>query len=80
MPRIPKPDYTVPETETPKLYAVTYTYEVKGVWYADTWNISEQKCIGEALQTVETFCEGNLNAGNWDAYEITNINLIRRGV
>lgn len=80
MPRIPQPDYGVPEMESPKLYAVTYTYEVDGCWFADTWNISGEKSIADALQRVDDFCSGSLEAGNWTAYEITNINIIRRGV
>lgn len=80
MPKIPSPDYSVPETETPKMYAVTYTYEVDGEWFADTWNITGQKCMGDALNSVDEWCGSKLDAGNWTAYEITNINLIRRGV
>lgn len=78
--KIPDHDYSVSMLEEPRLYSVVFTYEVKGEWYADTWNITERKNIGEALDAVNMFCEGNLDCGNWDAYEITNVNLIRKGV
>lgn len=77
MPRIPDHDYSVSQLEEKKLYAVTYRYQVNGIWYADTWNISECKNLGEALERVDKFCDGNLNARHFDAYEITNINIIR---
>lgn len=80
MPRIPKPDYNVPETETPKLFAVTYTYEQNGEWYGDTWHLSDEKCIGDALDDANEWFESQIDSGKWTAYEITNINLIRRGV
>jgi len=78
MPKIPDHDYSVPELEEQKLYAVTYRYEVDGDWFADTWNITGYRNIGEALETVDKFCEGNLNSGNWSAYDISNINCVGR--
>lgn len=78
MPKIPKHDYSVPELEEQKLYAVTYAYEVDGDWFADTWNITERNNIGQALEDVDRWCDGNLDAGNWTAYEIISINTIRR--
>ena len=79
MPKIPKRDYTRSMLDEPKLYAVTYTYEVNGEWFADTWNITERNNIGQAIEDVDAWCESNLESGNWSAYEITNINIIRRG-
>ena len=79
MPKIPDHDYSVSQLEEQKLYAVTYTYEVDGEWFADTWNITERNNIGAALEAVDAFCSANVENGNWISYEITNINIIRRG-
>ena len=78
MPKIPKHDYSVSELEEQKLYAVTYAYEVDGDWFADTWNITGRNNIGQALEDVDKWCNKNLDAGNWTAYEIISINTIRR--
>ena len=79
MPMIPKHDYSVSELEERKLYAVTYQYQRdSGEWFADTWNITERNNIAAALEAVDTFCNEYLESGNWIAYEITNINVIRR--
>lgn len=77
MPKIPEHDYSVSELDEKKLYAVTYAYEINGEWFADTWNIAGTN-LGQALNDVDAFCDGNLESGNWTAYEITNINVIRR--
>ena len=77
MPKIPEHDYTVSELDEKKLYAVSYKYQVKGEWFADTWNITERICIGNALKAVDEFCSGNVDSRNWDAYEITNINKLQ---
>ena len=79
MPKIPDHDYNVSELDEKKLFSVVYQYEIDGVWFADTWNVTEQY-MSQALEKVDAFCDGNLESGNWSAYEITNINLIRRGV
>ena len=79
MARIPEHDYTVSELDEVKLYSVVYHYQLKsGEWFADTWNITGCTTITEAIQRVDDFCNGCLEKGNWDAYEITNANVIRR--
>lgn len=76
--RIPAHDYSVSELEEKKLYAVTYQYETKDGWFADTWNITERNNIVSAIEAVDKFCDGCLESGHWIAYEITNVNVIRR--
>ena len=83
MPMIPKHDYSVSELDEQKLYAITYCYMPSmgaqaDEWCADTWNISGCTSIGEALDKVNLWCEGCMESGSWSAYEITNINIIRR--
>ena len=81
MSRIPEPDWTVSELEQKKMWAVTYIYEEHGQpgRFVDTWHITA-KDMGEALHIANEWCAENVDVlGDWDFYEITNINLIRRG-
>ena len=79
MTKIPAHNYNVSELDEAKMISVVYQYQLKdGEWYADTWNMIFCSTIDEAFRKVSAFCEANLDNNNWDAYEITNINVIRR--
>ena len=78
MARIPDHDYSVSALDEIKLYSVVYTFQLpSGEWCADTWNLTA-RTITEAIATVDTVCDEKLEAKLWDAYEITNANVIRR--
>ena len=78
MPKIPEINSDIAEPEQKKVFAVSYKYQLRdGSLYTDTWNITERKNIGAALEAVDLFCSGNIDCGNWVAYEITNINRLQ---
>ena len=78
MAKSPNRNYSVADADEKKLYAVTYQYQTgSGEWLADTWSLTGRS-IAEALKVVDSDCNDRLDTGYCIAYEITNINVIRR--